>query len=117
MDVSTVGRDARLIYEAINTWINWCCDIFCIVCWWSSDMIYCDHCFFSSNCFGCIWLRNKQYCIFNKQYSKEEYEIQVPKIIAHMIAAWERGEFFHPLLSPFGYNETVAQEYFPIAQW
>ena len=26
----------------------------------------------------------------------------------------ERGEFFHPSLSPFGYNETVAQEYFPI---
>jgi hypothetical protein len=26
----------------------------------------------------------------------------------------ERGEFFHPSLSPFGYNETVAQEYFPV---
>lgn len=25
----------------------------------------------------------------------------------------ERGEFFHPSLSPFGYNETIAQEYFP----
>jgi hypothetical protein len=27
----------------------------------------------------------------------------------------ERGEFFHPSLSPFGYNETVAQEYFPLS--
>jgi hypothetical protein len=26
----------------------------------------------------------------------------------------ERGEFFHPSLSPFGYNETVAQEYYPL---
>jgi len=28
----------------------------------------------------------------------------------------ERGEFFHPSLSPFGYNETVAQEYFPCSK-
>lgn len=26
----------------------------------------------------------------------------------------ERGEFFHPSLSPFGYNKTVAQEYYPL---
>ena len=25
-------------------------------------------------------------------------------------------EFFHPSLSPFGYNETVAQEYYPLQQ-
>lgn len=28
----------------------------------------------------------------------------------------ERWEFFHPSLSPFGYNETVAQEYYPLSQ-
>jgi hypothetical protein len=28
----------------------------------------------------------------------------------------ERGEFFHPSLSPFGYNETLAQEYMPLSQ-
>lgn len=33
-----------------------------------------------------------------------------------MIETWERGEFFHPSLSPFGYNETVAQEYYPIGK-
>jgi hypothetical protein len=26
----------------------------------------------------------KEYCILNKQYTKEEYEILVPKIIEHM---------------------------------
>lgn len=45
------------------------------------DCYYCHLCFDSSHLFGCIGLRNKQYCIFNKQYSKEEYEILVPKII------------------------------------
>jgi hypothetical protein len=32
-----------------------------------------------------------------------------------MIDDQERGEFFHPSLSPFWYNETVANEYFPLA--
>jgi len=31
-----------------------------------------------------------------------------------MIETGEWGEFFHPSLSPFGYNETVAQEYYPL---
>jgi hypothetical protein len=78
------------------------------------NMLYCMHCRSSSNCFGCIGLHDAEYCIFNKQYtSKEKYEEEVERIIRHMIATKERGEFFHPSLSPFGYNETVAQEYYP----
>lgn len=38
----------------------------------------------SSNIFGCIALRNKKYCILNKQYSKQEYEELIPKIKKHM---------------------------------
>jgi hypothetical protein len=38
----------------------------------------------SSNLFGCIGLRGKEYCILNKQYTKEEYEALVPKIIEKM---------------------------------
>ena len=33
-----------------------------------------------------------------------------------MIDEWSWGEFFDPSLSPFGYNETVAQEYFPLTR-
>jgi hypothetical protein len=29
---------------------------------------------------------------------------------------WERWEFFHPSLSPFGYNESIAQDYYPLDQ-
>ncbi len=80
----------------------------------SSHQIYSLYCHNSSNLFGCIWLRNKQYCILNKQYTKEEYEKLVPKIIEHMMKTWEWGEFFPSSISPFSYNETVAQEYLPI---
>jgi len=81
--------------------------------WSNSDIYYSMHCFNrNSHFFGCIGLRNKSYCIFNKQYTKEDYEKTVAKIIAHMQKTGERWEFFDPSLSPFGYNETVAMEYY-----
>ena len=70
-----------------------------------------------ANChhlFGCIGLKNKEYCIFNKHYTKLEYEKLVGKIVEHMQTSDERGEFFHPSLSPFPYNDTVAQEHMPL---
>ncbi|NUJ97913.1 hypothetical protein HGA92_03965 [Candidatus Gracilibacteria bacterium] len=106
--------------------------LFSGVAWRCNNVIYSQDCFNSSNLFGCIGLRNKSYCILNKQYTKEEYEILVPKIIEHMMTPpkspsiegesgaivkqgeQEWGEFFPSSLSPFGYNETVAQEYYPI---
>ncbi len=85
----------------------------------SHDIYYSYNSHGSSYLFGCVGLRNKQYCILNKQYSKEEYETLVPKIIEHMNAmpymdkqgkSYPYGEFFPSELSPFAYNETIAQE-------
>ncbi|EKD44677.1 MAG: hypothetical protein ACD_71C00047G0001 [uncultured bacterium (gcode 4)] len=81
-----------------------------------SELLLCDHCSTSSNLFACIGLRNKSYCIFNKQYTREGYEELVPQIIEHMKKTGEWGEFFPSSLSPFGYNETVAQEYYPLTK-
>jgi len=78
-----------------------------------NNVIYSTDCYNSSNLFGCIGLRNKEYCILNKQYTKEQYEAMIWKIIKKMQTNGERGEFFPASISPFGYNETVAQEYFP----
>ncbi len=89
------------------------------------DLSYCRMCHSSNNLFGCVGLKKKQYCIFNKQYTKEEYEQLVPKIIEHMNSmpyvdkkgrVYKYGEFFPPELSPFSYNETIAQEYFPLTK-
>ncbi|OGJ60472.1 hypothetical protein A3A67_04945 [Candidatus Peribacteria bacterium RIFCSPLOWO2_01_FULL_51_18] len=82
-----------------------------------SNILYCRYCENGSkDLFGCIGLQHKQYCIFNKQYSQQEYEALVPKIIEHMKKSGEFGEFFPHRLSPYGYNETVAQEYFPLEE-
>jgi hypothetical protein len=78
-------------------------------------------CHNSKNLFGCVGLRSKEYCILNKQYTKEEYEELVPKIKKHMEdmpyvdkkgRIYKYGEFFPSEISPFAYNETIAQEYY-----
>ena len=81
-----------------------------------SNSFYCSVGKNLSNCFGCIGLRQKKYCILNKQYTKEEYEELVPKIIEHMKKTGEWGEFFPTSMSPFAYNETVANEYFGLTK-
>ena len=89
------------------------------------NVTYGDYCNASSDMFGCIAVKNKQYCILNKEYTKEEYETLVPKIIAHMSEmpytdahgrVYTYGEHFPYEFSPFAYNETLAQEYFPLSK-
>ncbi|OGD65960.1 hypothetical protein A3F08_00580 [Candidatus Berkelbacteria bacterium RIFCSPHIGHO2_12_FULL_36_9] len=91
--------------------------LFCNICADSRDLIYCDLCFNNSrNNFGCVGLKKKEYCILNKQYTKEGYEELVTKIIEHMKMTGEWGEFFPSSMSLFGYNETAAQEYFSLTK-
>jgi hypothetical protein len=63
-----------------------------------------------------VGINNLSYCILNKKYSKEDYEILAAKIIEHMEKTGEWGRFFPPNLSAFGYNVSVAQEYFPMTR-
>ncbi len=86
---------------------------FCNACYDNNNIWYCDLCHNSSYLFGCIGLKGNQYCILNKQYSKEQYEALVPRIIEHMIKSGEWGQFFPSAISPFAYNETLAQDAFP----
>ena len=112
-DCVEAWMESNLLYEChgINTVHN---AISANASYYSTNIYYTHNCYNSSNLFGCIWLRHKQYCIFNKQYTKEEYESIVPKIIEHMEKNGERWEFFPSSISPFGYNETIAQEIFPL---
>ncbi|MBD3360349.1 hypothetical protein GF366_00945 [Candidatus Peregrinibacteria bacterium] len=87
---------------------------FTMFCRDSSELFYCDNCHSCKDCFACVGLRNKQYCILNKQYSWEEYEELVVRIIKHMSETGEWGEFFPIENSLFAYNETLADDYFPM---
>ena len=90
--------------------------LFCDSCWDDSELVYCNMCFSSRNSFGSIGLRHNDYCIFNKQCKKEEYEELLNKIIVHMQSDGEWGQFFNYDIFPYGYNETVAMEYFPLSR-
>lgn len=81
----------------------------------SYNLFYCDNCHSCKNLFGCCGLRKGEYCVFNKQYSKSEYEELVPRIISRMTETGEYGEFFPSEYSLFKYEETLANDYFPIA--
>ena len=136
------SRDCKYCFDSI--WLNDCMDIymcaatddnnkleltyewenivnaynilFSSTAWDCNDSYYLDNCFHCKNCFWCTWLKHKKYCIFNKQYNKEDYEILVSRIIDHMKSTWEWWEFFPAEISSFAYNETVAQEYFPLSK-
>mgnify|MGYP002346639652 CR=1 FL=1 len=119
IDYSLWWTLSERIYECISVWNTAYSILFGINNFDNiSNLIYCLNCrFWTKNCFGCVWLHNhEEYYILNKQYTKEEYEKLVPKIIEHMQKTWERWEFFSANISPFGYNETVANEHFPLSR-
>lgn len=89
---------------------------FCNLCYQCDNMFYCDNCQGSSNCFGCMALKKHRFCILNRQYAQEEYAELVPQVVVHMQQEHTWGEFFPATLSPFGYNETKAYEWYPLTE-
>ncbi len=100
---------------------------FSVDCW--ANLMNIEYCFdllvANSDLFGCVNLRNKKFCILNKQYSEAEYKNLIPKIKKHMIdvpyidkqgRVYKYGEFFPPEIYPSAYNETIVQEYFPLVK-
>lgn len=88
----------------------------------SRDVYYSDWANNCSDAFGCVGIRNKQYCILNKQYTKQEYAALKAKIIEHMNSlpytdsrgrVYRFGEFFPTQLSVYAYNETLAFSWYP----
>ena len=75
------------------------------------DCEYCDLCENCSDCFACIGLKNRSFCIFNTQYTEDEYWPLVDEIKTKMLADGEYGEFFPPALCPVPYNISVATSY------
>jgi hypothetical protein len=117
-DIDHSGLDSMECYESSTVYPGnqVLFSRFIFVC---HNVEYSYNCHNSSYLFGCVGLRNKKYCIFNKQYEKEEFEILRKKIIEQMQEMpyldkkgriFTYGEFFPIELSPFAYNETVAQE-------
>lgn len=126
MDYTFWGKPAEMAYECSSAGYQVSNSAFVVESWSGlTNVRYSLNCHGSSDLFGCIGLRNKQYCILNKQYTKEEYEALVPKIKEQMMQmpykdslgrTYGYGEFFPPELSPFAYNESLAEEFVPLGK-
>ena len=66
--------------------------------------------------FGCVALKHKSFCILNKQYEEKEYRELLQRIKEHMKSTGEWGQFFPISTSAFGYNESVANDFFPLTE-
>jgi len=115
MDIQECGESERLYESAFSGYQAF--NYFAVVhTFESSDMYYCMHSPHSKSLFGCSGMRHKKHCILNKQYTEEEYDKLVAKIIEHMQKTKEWGEFFPIQLSLFPYNDSLAQDYFPLTE-
>ena len=116
-DCTFCGEKAELMYESLASGVNGSRVSFGnLVLEGCNDILYSSFIFGCKNCFGCSNMRQKQYCVLNKQYNKDEYEVLLPRIIGHMRETGEWGEYFSTESSLFGYNESFADLYFPMSK-
>lgn len=72
--------ESELCYECVDvlkaynsTYLNYCGRIY--------NSHFCWDCGDSNNLFGCVHISYKEYCIFNQQYTKEEYEAKIKELL------------------------------------
>jgi len=126
MDVTVTG-ETELVYESLTSGWGGSRIKFCVESWnGGKDLEYCLFCVSSSsNLFGCVGVSKQQYCILNKQYSKDEYFVLREKIIKHMNEmpyvdkqgrVYKYGEFFPLEFAPFAYQQTILPEHFKLTK-
>lgn len=129
MDFNSWGQNSELVYQCSATGDRAYNSKFCSTCITVTNCEYCFECLHCTDCFGCVGLKNKRFCIFNKQYSEKKYVDLREKLIAHMkktplrspSGSYERqagdwGEYFPMSLCAFAYNETFAPDFFPMTK-
>lgn len=126
-DYTQFGENSERVYETLTSGLGISDLKFSMYCTNElTRLTYCDNVLQgSSDLFGCVSLKKAEYCILNRRYTKGEYEALVPRVIEHMNTmpyegkngrVYKYGEYFPIELSLYDYNETDAQEYFPLTE-
>lgn len=101
----TIFEDSALCYQISAAHNIQNCN-FCHFCVDSCDLEFCECMIACQNCFGCISLHRKQYCILNEQYSPDEYFQKVEEFKNQLR---EQGLYGQMLIPPvFPREDTVA---------
>lgn len=123
MDYSGWGHNADLLYECASMGVDVANSKFSFYSF--PDVLgleYSHNCISGKYNFGCVNLKRKKYCILNKEYSKEEYEILREKIISDMNnnpyidskgRVYKYGEFFPVEFSMFPFGDSNAAKFSP----
>lgn len=109
---SVVGGLCELTYNVLQPgWLYR--SAYSMSCNHGSEVYFSENCESSSEIIGCIGLRGKKFCILNKPYPEEEYKVLKAQILAELNTKQTADQFFDPAHSPFQYDETIAELYFP----
>lgn len=73
---------------------------------------YSTECYDCEDCFGCVGLRKKRFCILNKQYSEEEYWKKLDELKCAMLERGEYGAFLPAQMSPAYFPEGGSVRYY-----
>ena len=107
--------EAELVYSCSNC-MGECYDLrFCTNTHKSKYMEYCAYCYGCEHCFGCFGLVGKEYHIFNKPYSPEDFNRKRSEIEHAMKREGSWGAFFPPSFAPNPYEESIASVFFPLS--
>jgi hypothetical protein len=102
LEVVATGYSSNIIG---SFWAENCQDVM-----YSFDPRHCH------DCIGCDALKNGKYSILNKEYSKEEYEKIRDNIVKELNEKDLHGLMMPISIAPFAYNETIAQDNFPMTK-
>ena len=108
-DVFESGLDSKDFYAVMNAWTN-SHDVYCS-CLIDNGSAHIFYSYFLDNCsycIWCVWLKNKSYCILNKQYTKEDWHEKMNQIFTQLEEDWDLGSFFPWSMNPFHFNDTAA---------
>jgi hypothetical protein len=114
-DVDVWGNGIELCYEGVCLGERVRETIGCLYVSHGAERVYYSQ-FCSrgvSNLFGCIGLRHAHHCALNVSLSSHEFEKLAARIAAQMKEEGTWGEYPSEHHSPFAYEDTVADEFFP----
>lgn len=114
-DVIGYGYESELLLECVG--VGYSSKI--ISTYWAegSQNVFYSYAIRNGNeCFGCDGIKSGKFAILNKRYSEEEYYKIKNQIITELKSKNLFGLFMPPEISPFAYNETVAQDNLPLTK-
>ncbi len=88
----------------------------CAYVFYCNEVEYSENCHHLTSAMGCNGIRKGQYMILNKEYSRDEYYKIKESIDEQMKQEGTYGQYFPANLAPFGYNETLGQDYLPMTK-